>query len=159
VRHCRNLWLGGLILVVTHVTAHAAETVSYSYDALGRLRTATHSGSVNDGVGATFEYDAAGNLKVHAVSATGRAFKSATLQGTAGQPVTVNANIPGAAAGTVSFFSAGRKLGEATVADGRAALVATFAEPGTYIVMIHYQKAAGQPPLVLAAPVHVHPAK
>lgn len=41
--------------------ASAAETISYAYDAQGRLTTVTHSGTVNNGVQATYQFDAADN--------------------------------------------------------------------------------------------------
>jgi len=40
---------------------HAAETVTYTYDALGRLVAVVHSGTVNNGVQVTYQYDAKGN--------------------------------------------------------------------------------------------------
>lgn len=41
--------------------ASATETITYSYDALGRLVTVTHSGSVNDGRQTGYAYDTADN--------------------------------------------------------------------------------------------------
>ena len=46
----------------------AAETVTYSYDALGRLVTVTSAGTVNNGVVTTSAYDAAGNRTNYAVT-------------------------------------------------------------------------------------------
>jgi YD repeat-containing protein len=48
--------------------ADAGETVSYSYDALGRLTAATSSGTVNDGVATSLAYDPAGNRSAYTVS-------------------------------------------------------------------------------------------
>ena len=42
--------------------AMAAETISYSYDAQGRLRRVVHQGSINNGVTTNYAYDAADNL-------------------------------------------------------------------------------------------------
>ncbi|AXJ97106.1 hypothetical protein DM480_13485 [Sphingomonas sp. FARSPH] len=39
----------------------AAETVSYTYDAQGRLIRVVKSGSVNNGAAVQYTYDAAGN--------------------------------------------------------------------------------------------------
>ncbi|WP_114226611.1 MULTISPECIES: RHS repeat domain-containing protein [Sphingomonas] len=39
----------------------AAETITYTYDALGRLVTVTHAGGRNDGVNAVYNYDKADN--------------------------------------------------------------------------------------------------
>lgn len=42
-------------------TAFAQETTTYTYDALGRVRTVTHSGGSANGTSATYRYDPAGN--------------------------------------------------------------------------------------------------
>lgn len=42
-------------------TATAAETITYTYDALGRLVEVATVGTVNNGVDKSIEYDAAGN--------------------------------------------------------------------------------------------------
>jgi hypothetical protein len=41
--------------------AGASETITYSYDARGRLKQAQHSGTVNNGVTTTYAYDKANN--------------------------------------------------------------------------------------------------
>ena len=41
--------------------AHAQETITYEYDALGRLTNATTSGGPSNGVSQTYDYDPAGN--------------------------------------------------------------------------------------------------
>lgn len=41
--------------------ATASETTSYSYDALGRVTTVSHSGTVNNGLQAQYTYDPADN--------------------------------------------------------------------------------------------------
>lgn len=43
------------------VSADAGETITYSYDALGRLVQVTRTGTVNNNVQATYTVDAAGN--------------------------------------------------------------------------------------------------
>ena len=47
--------------MMTCAPAFAAETVTYSYDALGRLVKSEHAGSVNHSVKEEVTYDAAGN--------------------------------------------------------------------------------------------------
>jgi len=53
------LIFAGLILIA--VPAGASETITYTYDALGRLVQATRSGTVNNGAAATYTYDPANN--------------------------------------------------------------------------------------------------
>lgn len=52
------------LLALAGAAAHAAETVGYSYDARGRLIAVVRSGSVNNGVQATYALDKAGNRTV-----------------------------------------------------------------------------------------------
>jgi len=52
------LALAGLAVAAAAV---AAETLSYSYDARGRLVKVQHSGSVNNGVVTNYSYDKADN--------------------------------------------------------------------------------------------------
>ncbi|WP_240320846.1 RHS repeat domain-containing protein [Sphingomonas crusticola] len=49
------------MLLLAPAPALAKETISYSYDALGRLIAADHAGSVNNGLKASYAYDAADN--------------------------------------------------------------------------------------------------
>jgi opacity protein-like surface antigen len=51
--------------------AQAAETVTYSYDALGRLTATSSSGTVNAGVATSVGYDPAGNRSSYSVTGVG----------------------------------------------------------------------------------------
>jgi hypothetical protein len=55
----------GIFLAATIVfgasSALASESISYAYDALGRLTNSASSGSVNNGISTAINYDAAGN--------------------------------------------------------------------------------------------------
>jgi hypothetical protein len=53
--------------------AEASETVTYTYDALGRLTATTSSGNVNNGVATSLGYDPAGNRSSYAVTGVGGA--------------------------------------------------------------------------------------
>lgn len=44
-------------------TAHAGETVTYNYDAKGRLVKVVHTGTVNNNVQTTYTHDKAENRK------------------------------------------------------------------------------------------------
>ncbi|HET8726343.1 MAG TPA: RHS repeat domain-containing protein [Alphaproteobacteria bacterium] len=47
--------------LLTPAPAGASETITYSYDARGRLKQVVHSGSVNNGVTTSYTLDKAGN--------------------------------------------------------------------------------------------------
>jgi YD repeat-containing protein len=73
VRHKTRILSGHSNGLLTASSAQAAETISYKYDALGRLITKSIAGSVNTGKKITVCYDAAGNRKVYKVAANGTA--------------------------------------------------------------------------------------
>jgi hypothetical protein len=50
-------------LIAAAGIASASETITYTYDAKGRLILVQHSGSVNNNVVANYTYDAADNRK------------------------------------------------------------------------------------------------
>ena len=50
-------------LLASATAAQAAETLTYSYDAKGRLVKVVHSGTVNAGVQTTYSHDKADNRK------------------------------------------------------------------------------------------------
>ena len=74
------------ISMITAAHADAAETVTYQYDALGRLTKKSSAGTVNTNKLVTVCYDAAGNRKIYKVAANG-----ATVSCTAPPPPT---NLP-----------------------------------------------------------------
>ena len=49
--------------LIVPVTAHAGETVTYTYDAKGRLVKVVHTGTVNNNVQTTYTHDKADNRK------------------------------------------------------------------------------------------------
>lgn len=53
-----------LILIALGAAAYAAETITYKYDARGRLIQVTHNGSVNNSVVTNYTYDKADNRNV-----------------------------------------------------------------------------------------------
>lgn len=60
-RLCRSLMLGAAAAALAGTAALATETVTYSYDAQGRLTKAEHTGTVNNGVVTTYTHDKADN--------------------------------------------------------------------------------------------------
>jgi hypothetical protein len=57
----RKILLFGLLMASVAGAAQAAETVTYSYDALGRLISVSHAGTVNNGQQTSYTYDSADN--------------------------------------------------------------------------------------------------
>jgi len=73
-RHRRLLLLGGCAIVgVAASVASNAETVTYSYDALGRLRTSSVSGGPNNGTNTAICYDPASNRERYVATVAGAA--------------------------------------------------------------------------------------
>lgn len=67
-----TLVLAASAAALVPIAAFASETVTYGYDAKGRLIQVGHSGSVNNGLTATYAYDAADNrTNVTTAGATG----------------------------------------------------------------------------------------
>ena len=56
-----KILLGLSIAALTAVAASASETITYSYDARGRLVQVKHGGTVNNNVTANYQYDKANN--------------------------------------------------------------------------------------------------
>ncbi|WP_338445661.1 hypothetical protein V5F89_10845 [Pelagerythrobacter marensis] len=55
--------LAGAILAMLPIAAQATETVTYTYDAKGRLVKVERSGTVNNGVDTEYQHDKADNRK------------------------------------------------------------------------------------------------
>lgn len=53
--------LAPVVLLGWHSISVASETITYTYDAKGRVVKAEHSGSVNNGVKAEYSHDKADN--------------------------------------------------------------------------------------------------
>jgi YD repeat-containing protein len=60
-RRTEKVLLALTIAAVTAAAAAASETITYSYDARGRLVQVKHSGTVNNNVTANYQYDKADN--------------------------------------------------------------------------------------------------
>lgn len=73
-RAWNNAWsaaritFGALLFGLLVNVGHASETVTYTYDALGRLVATSHSGGVNNGLQTGVSYDPAGNRSNYTVS-------------------------------------------------------------------------------------------
>jgi YD repeat-containing protein len=50
-----------VVLILIGAAAYAGETITYTYDARGRLVKATHTGTINNNVVTNYTYDKADN--------------------------------------------------------------------------------------------------
>ena len=57
----RTLFVVGTLLLTSAAPCAASETISYTYDALGRLVAVARTGTVNNGASASYTYDPANN--------------------------------------------------------------------------------------------------
>lgn len=67
-RRAALLLATSLVMSSSPILAQAAETVTYTYDARGRLIRVVHTGTVNNGVDKTYTYDRANNRKTAATA-------------------------------------------------------------------------------------------
>lgn len=113
--------LGLVCLALFSLPVTASETVTHTYDALGRMVTVARSGSVNNGISATTSYDAAGNRTNETV--TGVAPTSAQLS-------IGNASVT--EGGTLSFTVTRSGITTSAVSASYATSDGTAAQPGDY---------------------------
>jgi hypothetical protein len=124
-------------------SAHAAQTVSYGYDALGRLTEVQILGGPGSGVTEAYQYDAAGNRLNYNVTAPGQSAVTLTVPNprvnitSAGGTLTVNVagSSPG---GTVTFTVNGVYLGSAPVVNGQASITVEGLVTGMHSIRATY---------------------
>jgi hypothetical protein len=107
--------------------AFSAQSVTYVYDALGRLTNVQITGGPGNGVLQNYQYDAAGNRLQQNVTAPGQtAVVLSVTKPTAiitSSGVTLTVNVSGASAGgTVTFTENGMFIGIAYVVGGQATI-------------------------------------
>lgn len=122
----------------------AAETISYSYDALGRLVQVQISGGPANGVLQSYQYDLAGNRTQYQISdsqgqtpvtlSVSNTVANATSTGVA-LTVNVSGSSPG---GIVTFTENGVFLGSAWVIDGQASILLEGFPNGTHTITASY---------------------
>jgi hypothetical protein len=79
IKPLRGASLLAMMLPLAVGTARAGETITYTYDALGRLVAAQNSGTVNNGQNVSVAYDAAGNRTSYTVTGAGPATPTLTI--------------------------------------------------------------------------------
>lgn len=124
-------------------SVNAAQSVSYVYDALGRLTEVQILGGPGNGVSEAYQYDAAGNRLNYSVTAPGQSAVTLTVPNprvnitSAGGTLTVNVagSSPG---GTVTFTVNGEFLGIAPVINGQASITVEGLVTGTQPIRATY---------------------
>ena len=89
--HWPGKWLIAGTALTVPAAAPAAETVTYVYDALGRLVAVSTAGGPNDGLAVSTDYDPAGNRASYGVAGAGAAGSTAPAAGSAEEIGTVGA--------------------------------------------------------------------
>jgi hypothetical protein len=121
--------------------AYASQTVSYTYDALGRLVGTQTQGGPGGGTTQSFQYDPAGNRKQYqSLLQVALSMNSPIVNLTStGATLTVNLNNP-SATGTVTFTDdTGKTIaGPVYVSNGRATAIVEGLSKGTYTITASY---------------------
>lgn len=85
-----------LTLALTAVAADAAETITYTYDARGRLVSVSRSGSVNNGANTAYAYDKTDNRTTVTTTGGGGGMALVAPPAATGPAKTPTAGVPGA---------------------------------------------------------------
>lgn len=126
--------------------AHASQTVTYSYDALGRLVTVQAQGGSGNGTVQNFKFDAAGNRQGYQtlIQVSLSMSPVANLTST-GATLTVDVS-NATAGGTVTFSENGTFLGSASVSNGQATVIIAGLSGGTHTITASYSGDAADAP-------------
>ena len=119
--------------------AYASQTVTYAYDALGRLTQSQTQGGAGSGTTQFFQYDPAGNRKQYqSLLQVALSMNSSVVNLTAsGARLTVDISNP-SASGTVTYTENGAFLGSASVANGQATVILEGLSKGTHTITASY---------------------
>ena len=135
--------------------AHASQTVSYVYDALGRLTEMQVLSGPGSGVKQAYGYDAAGNRTQYQVTAPGQSPITLTVPNpnvnitSAGATLTVSVSgsSPG---GTVTFTENGAFIGIAQVVGGQASITVEGLTNGAHSILATYSGDGSYAPQAMA---------
>lgn len=119
--------------------AQASQTVTYSYDALGRLVGTQAQGGSATGTTQSFQYDPAGNRTSYQVlMQVALSLNSPVANLTsAGAELKINLSNP-SAGGTVTFTENGTFLGSTSVANGQASVILQGLSKGVHTITASY---------------------
>ena len=136
----KGLIATGVVCLCASGTGYAQQTVSYTYDALGRLTHTRVVSGAEQGVNQIYNYDAAGNRLLYATKIAlpnTLSMSSSVGQTAAGTPLTVN--FTGSfLSGVVTFTENGAYLGSTTVANGQASILLEGYSKGTHVITVTY---------------------
>jgi hypothetical protein len=149
-------------ILFTPAEALSAETVNYSYDVFGRLKTVRISGGPANGVERAVKYDASDNRVGLLVSGS---WSSDTVTVTplggvanttsAGVVLGVNINGPAFFGGTVTFAENGTFLGSAPIQNGQASLLLEGFSLGSHTITATYSGDGDNPSQVFTFTIKV----
>ncbi len=130
-------------LVCASNIAGAAQSVTYTYDALGRLTDVQILGGPGTGVTQNYQYDAAGNRLLETASAPGQTAVSLSVPNATATVtsvgITLTVNVSGTApGGTVTFTENGTFLGIASVVGGQASIQLEGLPQGAHSIRATY---------------------
>jgi YD repeat-containing protein len=130
------------VVVCASKIAGAAQTVTYAYDALGRLTDVQILAGPGNGVTQNYVYDAAGNRTQQTISAPGQGTVTLSVPNplalVTSAGITLTVNVSGSAGGTVTFTENGVFIGIATVVGGQASIHLEGFPAGTHSIRATY---------------------
>jgi large repetitive protein len=149
--HIRNRktmrWAKGTVALAiglgASAAAGAAQSVTYSYDALGRLTDVSISGGPGNGVVQHYALDAAGNRQSQTVTAPGQTSVSLSVPGpnvnVTGSGVSLTVDVSGSGpGGSVTFTENGVFLGIGYVTAGQATISLEGFPAGSHSIKATY---------------------
>ena len=141
-------------------TADAGQTVSYAYDALGRLTQVNVLAGAGSGIVQNYQYDAAGNRLQQTVTAPGQTAITVSATSTnvnvTGSGVSLGVNVSGTGTGgTVTFTENGTFLGIASVSGGQAAINLDGFPTGSHSITATYSGDGSHAPQVTTFTIKV----
>ncbi|MBL8272002.1 Ig-like domain repeat protein [Steroidobacter sp.] len=139
-------WMGlSVAWMYLAAPAQAAETLTYTYDALGRLTKVQTAGGPGSGVQRDYSYDAAGNRSsfLSTGATSGSAVTISPVSNVAnvswyGVSIGVNLAVTGSAGGMVTFTENGIFLGSAFVYGNQASIFLEGLSPGLHTITASY---------------------
>ena len=149
-----------LLCALASAPADAGQTVSYAYDALGRLTQVNVLAGAGSGIIQSYQYDAAGNRLQQSVTAPGQTAitlaAASTNVNVTGAGVSLGVTVSGTGTGgTVTFTENGTFLGIASVSGGQAAISLDGFSTGSHSITATYSGDGSHAPQVSTFTIRV----